>query len=441
MVQRSLSGEEPQSLGKNLVLGFQHLFAMFGATVLVPLLTGLSPSVAICCAGIGTLIFHALTKGKVPVFLGSSFAFIGVIVIVATQSSGVDPTVEGYMNTTAYQSALPYVTLGITCAGALYLLLALLVKLAGVQKVMAFFPPIVTGPMIIVIGLTLAPTAFNNIITAPSAEGVPDVLWQRWVIALVVVATMVLISVFAKGFFRLVPIIIAIAVGYVVAACMGQVDFSAFATSNLGFTVPPFELFFTQELDPDLAASAVAIIAPTAIVTFMEHIGDITTNGAVVGQNFLVDPGLHRTLMGDGIATMVAGILGGPANTTYGENTGVLAVTRNYNPATLRIAAVFAICISFFGVFPVFLNSIPGSVMGGVSILLFGMISTIGLRTLSEARLDFSNSRNLIIVALMLVTGLGLTDGIRFSDSFTLSNIFLSALIGIVLNAVLPENI
>lgn len=432
---------QQRSLTKSFILGFQHLFAMFGSTVLVPLLTGLNPAVAICCAGIGTLIFHLITKGKVPVFLGSSFAFIGVMVTVATQISGVDTGTEGYMNTPAYQDALPYVTLGIMCAGALYLVLAILVKFLGVRRVMAVFPPIVTGPMIMVIGLTLAPTAFNNIVNAPSAEGIPDILWMRWVIALVVVATMVIVSIFAKGFFKLVPIIIAIAVGYLVAVCMGQVDFTPFQTSNLGFEVPPFELFFTKSLDPAKAATAIAIIAPTSIVTFMEHIGDITTNGAVVGKNFLKDPGLHRTLLGDGIATMVAGALGGPANTTYGENTGVLAVTKNYDPSTLRIAAVFAIVISFFGIFPVFLSSIPGAVMGGISMMLFGMIATIGLRTLAEAQLDFSHSRNLIIVSLMLVIGLGLQDGIQFSSSFTLSNIFLSALAGIVLNAVLPKEI
>lgn len=428
--------------GKKLILGFQHLFAMFGATVLVPLLTGLNPAVAICCAGIGTLIFHLITKGKVPVFLGSSFAFIGVIIIVATQISGVDVGTEGFMNTPQYQAALPYVAIGIMAAGALYLILALLVKLIGVKRVMSVFPPVVTGPMIMVIGLTLAPTAFTNIVNAPGAESVPDILWMRWVIALIVVATMVIISIFAKGFFKLVPIIIAIAVGYTCAALMGQVDFSGFQNgANLGFQIPNFNIFFTNPLEPTKVLTAVAIIAPTAIVTFMEHIGDITTNGAVVGKNFIEDPGLHRTLMGDGIATMVAGFLGGPANTTYGENTGVLAVTKNYNPVTLRIAAVFAIIISFFGIFTAFLGSIPGAVMGGVSILLFGMIATIGLRTLAEAQLDFSHSRNLIIVSLMLVIGLGLQGGIQFSETFTLSNIFLSALAGIILNAILPKNI
>lgn len=428
--------------GKRLLLGFQHLFAMFGATVLVPLLTGLNPAVAICCAGIGTLVFHLITQRKVPVFLGSSFAYIGVIVIVATKLSGTDTMEEGYQSTPQYQGALPYVAVGIVCAGALYLILAVLVKLIGADRVMKAFPPIVTGPMIMVIGLTLAPTAFNNIVSVPTADGVPDILWMRWVIALVVIATMIVISIFAKGFFRLVPIIIAIAAGYLCAALMGQVDFSGFQNvDQLGFKVPDFDLFFTHKLDPAGVGTSIAIIAPVAIVTFMEHIGDITTNGAVVGKNFLKDPGLHRTLTGDGIATIIAGALGGPPNTTYGENTGVLAVTKNYNPATLRIAAILAIIISFFGFFTVFLASIPGAVMGGVSVMLFGMIATIGLRTLAEAKLDFSHSRNLIIVSLMLVIGLGLSGGIQFSDSFTLSNIFLSALAGIILNWILPQNI
>ncbi|MDL2236682.1 uracil-xanthine permease family protein [Christensenellaceae bacterium OttesenSCG-928-K19] len=427
-------GHKKYGIGKNIILGFQHLFAMFGATVLVPLLTGINPAVAIFCAGVGTLVFHLVTKGKVPVFLGSSFAFIGVIIITASQFSGVDPSVEGALSSQAYQDALPYVTGGIIVAGAVYLLLALIVRLVGVKRVMSIFPPIVVGPMIMVIGLTLAPTAFTNIISAPGGE-IADVLWMRWVIALVVIATMVVISIFAKGFFKLVPIIMAIAVGYIVAALMGQVDFTGFQDgTNLGFQVPAFFL-------PKFDGRAIAIIAPVAIVTFMEHIGDITTNGAVVGKNFVEDPGLHRTLMGDGVATMLAGFLGGPANTTYGENTGVLAVTKNYNPTTLRIAAVFAVIISFFGVFSVFLGSIPGAVMGGVSILLFGMIATVGLRTLSEANLDFSHSRNLIIVSIMLVIGLGLSGGIEFSETFTLSNIFLSAIAGIVLNLVLPKEI
>lgn len=417
-------------VGKNLLLGIQHLFAMFGSTVLVPILTGLDPNVALFTAGLGTLIFHLCTKGKVPVFVGSSFAFIGVIQITARMYGGVDAGVANYTSLSAYQAAFPYVTGGIIVAGALYLVLALLVKLFGVERVTSFFPPVVTGPMIVVIGLTLAPTAFDNILASTTA--VPDVLWMRWVIAISVVATMIIVSIFCKGFFKLVPIVFGIAVGYLVAAIMGQVDFSVFSTGSLGISAPNFFL-------PKFDLSAILIIAPTTLVTFMEHIGDITTNGAVVGKNFMKDPGLHRTLLGDGLATMAAGCLGGPANTTYSENTGVLAVTKNYNPTTLRIAAVFAMLMSFLGVFQTFLSSIPGPVMGGISIILFGMISAVGMRTLVEAQLDFTHSRNLMIVAVMLVSGLGLSGGIQITESFTISNIAICAILGVILNKVLPE--
>ena len=417
-------------VGKNLLLGIQHLFAMFGSTVLVPILSGLDPNVALFTAGLGTLIFHLCTKGKVPVFVGSSFAFIGVIQITACMYGGVDAGAANYTSLSAYQAAFPYVTGGIIVAGALYLVLALLVKLFGVERVTSFFPPVVTGPMIVVIGLTLAPTAFDNILASTTA--VPDVLWMRWVIAISVVATMIIVSIFCKGFFKLVPIVFGIAVGYLVAAIMGQVDFSVFSTGSLGISAPNFFL-------PKFDLSAILIIAPTTLVTFMEHIGDITTNGAVVGKNFMKDPGLHRTLLGDGLATMAAGCLGGPANTTYSENTGVLAVTKNYNPTTLRIAAVFAMLMSFLGVFQTFLSSIPGPVMGGVSIILFGMISAVGMRTLVEAQLDFTHSRNLMIVAVMLVSGLGLSGGIQITESFTISNIAICAILGVILNKVLPE--
>lgn len=419
-----------KGVGKNLLLGIQHLFAMFGSTVLVPILTGLDPNVALFTAGLGTLIFHLCTKGKVPVFVGSSFAFIGVIQITACMYGGVDAGAANYTSLSAYQAAFPYVTGGIIVAGALYLVLALLVKLFGVERVTSFFPPVVTGPMIVVIGLTLAPTAFDNILASTTA--VPDVLWMRWVIAISVVATMIIVSIFCKGFFKLVPIVFGIAVGYLVAAIMGQVDFSVFSTGSLGISAPNFFL-------PKFDLSAILIIAPTTLVTFMEHIGDITTNGAVVGKNFMKDPGLHRTLLGDGLATMAAGCLGGPANTTYSENTGVLAVTKNYNPTTLRIAAVFAMLMSFLGVFQTFLSSIPGPVMGGVSIILFGMISAVGMRTLVEAQLDFTHSRNLMIVAVMLVSGLGLSGGIQITESFTISNIAICAILGVILNKVLPE--
>lgn len=426
-----------QSLGRNLVLGFQHLFAMFGATVLVPLLTGLNPAVAVCTAGIGTLLFHCVTGGKVPVFLGSSFAFVGVMVTAAAQISGVDPGASGTMQMPAYQHALPYVSFGIVCAGALYLLLALLVWVLGPEVIMSIFPPVVTGPMIVVIGLSLAPTAAVNITQTP--QGVPDVLWVRWFIAAAVILTIVLVSNFAKGFLQIVPVMTAIGVGYGLALLMGQVDLQPFQEANLGPQVPPFDLFFMHHLNFAKAATAATIIAPTAIVTFMEHIGDITTNSAVVGKDFLRSPGLHRTLLGDGLATLTAGILGGPANTTYSENTAVLATTGNYSPVPLRFAAVLAIALSFFGFFPVFLQSIPGAVMGGVSLTLFGMIATVGLRTLVDARLDFTQSRTLLIVALMLTIGIGLPDGIQFTDTFTASNISLAALAGIVLNIILPK--
>lgn len=434
---KSNASDRSGSLGRNLVLGFQHLFAMFGATVLVPLLTGLNPAVAVCTAGIGTLIFHWITGGKVPVFMGSSFAFVGVMVTTAAQLSGVDPGVNGSMDLPAFQNALPYVSFGIMCAGALYILLAMLVWALGPAAIMSIFPPVVTGPMIIVIGLSLAPTAAANITQVP--EGVADVLWMRWLIAGVVIVTVALVSNFAKGFLQIVPIMFAIGVGYVLAILMGQVDLRAFSESNLGFQVPPFQIPFQHPLNVAKAATAATIIAPTALVTFMEHIGDITTNGAVTGNDFVRDPGLHRTLLGDGIATLTAGFLGGPANTTYSENTAVLATTGNYSPVPLRIAAVLAIALSFFGFFPVFLQSIPGAVMGGISLMLFGMIAAVGLRSIVEARLDFTQSRTLIIVSIMLTLGIGLPDGIQFSDTFTASSIFLSAFAGIVLNAVLPR--
>ena len=419
------------SVGKNLLLGIQHLFAMFGATVLRA--DSHRPGSQRCV--VYSRPWHAcipsLHQRKGARVCRFQFCF-------HRRHSNYRPNVwqrcarhgKNYTALASYQAALPYVTGGIIVAGALYLVLALLVKCFGVERVTSFFPPVVTGPMIVVIGLTLAPTAFNNILSAPTA--VSDVLWMRWVIAISVVATMIIVSIFCKGFFKLVPIVFGIGVGYIVAAIFGQVDFSVFATANLGFSAPKF-------IFPKFDLSAILIIAPTTLVPFMEHIGDITTNGAVVGQNFMKDPGLHRTLMGDGLATMVAGFLGGPANTTYSENTGVLAVTKNYNPATLRIAAVFAIIMSFFGVFQTFLSSIPSPVMGGVSIILFGMISAIGMRTLVEAQLDFTHSRNLMIVAVMLVSGLGLSSGIQITESFTISNIAICAILGVVLNKLLPE--
>lgn len=405
--------------GRMAILGLQHMFAMFGATIVVPMITGLDPAVALCAAGAGTLLFHFVTKRKVPVFLGSSFAFMLAIQhIVSSQGK-------------------EYATGAIMVAGGCYLLFALIVKLIGTQRVKKLFPAIVTGPVIIVIGLTLAPTVIFNDITADFVGGL---LWTKWVVAASVVLTVVIVSIFIKGFFKLLPILCGLVVGYIVALILNftvpvpegaatLMNFSPFDTAQI-FALPAFHL-------PKFSWSAIAVIAPISIATFMEHLGDITTNGSVVGKNFFEDPGLHRTLIGDGVATMFAGFIGGPANTTYGENTGVLAITKNYNPAVIRVAAVYAIVLSFIGHFGAFLKTIPMPIVGGMSIVLFGMISAIGIRTMAEAKVDFSSSRNLLILSIVLVVGIGVT--IPINESFTVSGIALAAVVGIILNAVLPE--
>jgi len=418
---------QKQGAGKLLILGIQHMFAMFGATVLVPLITGLNPAVALFAAGIGTWIFHLVTGRKVPVFLGSSFAFMGAIVAVTQiYSNGAE------VGTAAYTAALPYATGGIMVAGGLYLVLALLVKIFGADTIRSFFPPVVTGPVIITIGLMLAPVAISGISTPVEIGAVTFPLWINWVVAFVTIAAIVVVSIFVKGFFKLVPILIGIAVGYIAALLAGIVDFAPIQASKW-LAVPSFFL-------PKFEMKAILLIAPIAIVTFVEHIGDVVANGAVVGQDFVKKPGLHRTLMGDGIATMFAGAIGGPANTTYSENTGVLAATKNYNPLTLEIAACFAIVMSFIGKFSGFLQTIPGPVMGGVSVILFGMITSVGLRTLVENQVDFKKSRNMIIVGIMLVMALG-GAVLPITSEATLSGYALAALIGIVLNKVLPENL
>lgn len=405
--------------GQMAVLGLQHMFAMFGATILVPAITGLDPAVGLFAAGGGTLIFHLITKRKVPVFLGSSFAFMYAIQYIV-KAEGKE-----------------YATGGVIVAGACYLLFALIVKLIGPDRVKKMFPAIVTGPVIVVIGLTLAPTVIFNDITADFVGGL---LWTKWVIAASVVVTVIIVSIFIKGFFKLLPILCGLVVGYGVACLLNEyvpvptgtaplMDFTPFNTATI-IQLPAFHL-------PKFSVNSILILAPISIATFMEHLGDITTNGAVVGKNFFEDPGLHRTLIGDGLATMFAGLIGGPANTTYGENTGVLAVTKNYNPQVLRIAAVYAIVLSSIGYFGAFLKTIPQPIIGGMSIVLFGMISAIGIRTMAEAKVDFTMSRNLLILSITLVVGIGLS--ITVNDSFTISGVALAALVGIILNAVLPE--
>lgn len=426
--------------GKDYALGIQHLFAMFGATVLVPLLTGFDPAVALVTAGIGTIIFHCCTKFKVPVFVGSSFAFIAAVAS-AVETKGIE-----------------YAQGGIMVAGLVYLVFALLVYLLGSDRIKNFFPPVVTGPIIVVIGIGLAGTAINDCLNNVAIEGsITAAQGISLGIAAFTLAVVIVCTLFAKGFFKLVPILIGIASGYLLCVILHfcgvfTMDFDPIFeaawinipyvtgfTNSYGQTTTFFSL-------PKFDWGIILSIAPIAIVTFMEHIGDITTNGTVVGKDFFKDPGLHRTLIGDGLATFAAGLLGGPANTTYSENTGVLATTKNYNPAILRLAAVFAIILGLFGKFGAVLQTIPGPVKGGVELMLFGMIASVGIRLLAESNLDFAHSRNLTIVAVILTTGLGIgaIGGIPIiigTVTLNISGLFVATVLGVLLNAILPKDI
>lgn len=398
-----------------LILGLQHVLAMFGATVLVPFLTGMNPSIALLTAGVGTLLFHTCTKGIVPVFLGSSFAFIGAISLVLRES-GVG-AVKG----------------GVIAAGVVYIVMSRLVKIYGVEKIKSFFPPVVVGPTIVVIGLRLSPTALSM---AGYSNGHFD--GKSLIVSGIVVLSMIGISILGKSFFKLVPILISVILGYIVSIFLGMVDFTPI--KEAGWIGLSSDALYSLVTVPEFSLTSILAIAPIALVVFIEHIGDITTNGAVVGKDFFANPGISRTLLGDGLATVVAGFLGGPANTTYGENTGVLAVTKVYDPSILRIAACYAIGLAFIGKFGVILQTIPAPVMGGISVILFGMIASVGMRTLIEAQLDFSHSRNLIISSLILVFGIGI-DNIVVWRTVSLSGLAIAALIGVVLNKVFPENI
>ena len=407
---------------KMLLLGFQHTFAMFGATVLVPLLTGLDVGTTLLMAGLGTLLFHLLTKGKVPAFLGSSFAFLGGYAAVAPMIEQVqaDGTVVKMANT----EMLPYACGGVFCAGIVYVIMAGLIKLLGAKRVMRFFPPVVTGPIIISIGLILAPSAIENCQT-------------NWLLAIIALATIVIFNIWGKGMLKIIPIILGIAVSYIVALCMGAVDFTQVAQSNI-LGLPPIMI---AKFD----ISAILTIMPIALATMMEHIGDISAISATAGRNYIANPGLHRTLLGDGLATSLASFFGGPANTTYGENTGVLALTKVYDPKVIWIAAIVAIVLSFIPKFSAAVSSIPTAIIGGVSLILYGMISAIGVRNVVENRVDFTKSRNLIIAAVILVSALGFNavGGIEFyigSVDITLSGLAIAAIAGIVLNAILPGN-
>ncbi len=417
------SGMNEKNIGQKLVLGIQHVLAMFGATVLVPALTGLNTSITLFCAGVGTLLFHLITKRKVPVFLGSSFAFMGGIMAIIGNSRMGDPD---------YLDKLAAVKGALIAAGAIYAVFALLIKLIGYEKVNKLLPPIVTGPVIIVIGLRLSGSAISN---AFYVDGVFSV--KAIVVTLAVLATIIAISVFAKGIFNLMPILFGIIVGFLVSIPMGFADFTKVSQATFFSFMDP-DIMAQVLCLPVFRADAVLAIAPIALVTLIEHVGDITTNSAVVGKNFMVDPGVHRTILGDGVATAFAGLLGGPANTTYGENTGVLAVTKNYDPSIIRIAAVFAVILGIFGKIGGFISSIPSPVSGAISIVLYGMISAVGVRILVNSRLNFGNSRNLMIAALIFVLGIG-CDSIPVTGTVTISGLALAAVAGIILALILPE--
>lgn len=409
--------------GKMFVLGCQHMFAMFGATVLVPLLTGLSVSATLLFAGIGTLIFHLFTKMKVPAFLGSSFAFLGGYTAVKEFGVGLGMT-EGV--------ALTYACIGVFCAGLLYFVLAALFKFYGVRRTMRFFPPVVTGPIIISIGLILSSSAINNCQT-------------NWWIALLAILIIVICNIFGKGMIKIIPIILGVIGSYIVAACFGQVDFTAvkeaswfgmpFAWENTAFSV-------LQNPDWSFVWTAIIAIVPIAFATMIEHIGDVCAISSTCNRNYIADPGLHRTLMGDGCATALAALFGAPANTTYGENTGVLNLTKVFDPKVVRIAACLAIVFSFCPKFAQIIYAMPTATVGGVSLVLYGMISAVGVRNLVENKVDFTNNRNVLIAALILVLAIGISFGpgsITFGK-ISLSGLAVAALVGIILNAVLPGN-
>lgn len=407
---------------KMLALGLQHMFAMFGATVLVPAITGLSVSATLLFAGLGTLLFHAITRFKVPAFLGSSFAFIGGYATV---------TEMGAAQGLSTAEALPYACVGVFFAGLLYFVLAGLFAMFGARRVMRYFPPIVTGPIIISIGLILSGSAITNCMA-------------NWWIALLAIAIIIVANIWGRGMVRIVPILLGVVGSYVVAALCGQVDFTAVREAAwIGVPFHMKDTAFAVFANPDwgLLVSAIITIMPIALATMVEHIGDMCAISSTVGRNFLADPGLHRTLMGDGLATSIASLFGAPANTTYGENTGVLNLTKVFDPRVIRLAAVFAILFSLSPKFAALVSSMPTATIGGVSLVLYGMISAVGVRNVVDNKVDFTASRNVIIAAMILVLAIGIKYGANDAVSLgftSLSGLAVAAIVGIALNALLP---
>ena len=413
--------------GKTFILGLQHMFAMFGSTVLVPLLTGLDVSSTLFFAGIGTLLFHFITKGKVPAFLGSSFAFLGGYAAVAPLLEDGSSNVE----------MIPYACFGVACAGLIYIVMALLIKMFSAKKIMKYFPPIVTGPIIIAIGLTLSQSAIDSCST-------------NWLVALVAIVVVVLCNIFGKGMIKIVPILIGVIASYVAGIAAGEVDFTAVGDAAwIGLPIVKEMTIlglFDSNFDPALLITSIITIMPIALATIVEHIGDVSAISSTTGVNYIKDPGLHRTLLGDGVATMVASLFGAPANTTYGENTGVLNLSKVYDPFVVRLAAGFAIFFSFCPKFAAVIQAMPTATVGGISLILYGMISAVGVRNVVENQVDFTKSRNVIVAALILVLSIGINYSAAGCIAFSIGSITISlsglavgALVGILLNAVLPE--
>ena len=438
--QEAVRDAKQLGIPKMLLLGLQHMFAMFGATILVPILVsgyfqaacnepltkGLVVSVTLFCAGCGTLIFHVCSKMNVPAFLGSSFAFLGGFYTIANLQTGI------YQNMSVNDKAA-YACGRVVVAGFLYLVVALIFKLVGVNRVMKFLPPVVTGPIIICIGLSLASSAISNAST-------------NWLLAIVALAVIIVFNIWGKGMFKIIPILMGVVISYVFALILNAfgvtnpdgsaiINFAS-VTSSGWVGLPKFQIC-------KFDVTAILVMAPIAIATMMEHVGDMSAISATVDENFIVEPGLHRTLLGDGLATMFAGVIGGPANTSYGENTGVLELSKVYDPVVIRIAAVFAIVLSFIPKFSAIISTMPAAIIGGVSFMLYGMISAIGVRNIVENKVDLTKSRNLIIAGVIFVCGLGFSNGLTFTvggTSITLTALAIAAIAGVILNAVLPGN-
>ena len=427
---------DSRSLGrpKQIILGIQHLFAMFGATVLVPAITGLNVSTTLFFAGLGTLLFHLITGRKVPAFLGSSFAFLGAYGLVTASGQAIP---------------LTYSNFGVAVAGLVYLVLALLFKVFGAKKVMRYFPPIVTGPIIICIGLSLAGSAINN-------------CQNNWFVALVAVVTVVICNIWGKGMIKIIPILLGVLASYIFAMIVDPSARAGLAAAMEAAETSPNSILggwlglpiiwkntafsiFGKDFDAGMLVTAVVTIAPISLATIVEHIGDMCAISSTVGRNYVADPGLHRTLLGDGAATALAALFGAPANTTYGENTGVLALSKVYDPKVIRLAALFSIILSFCPKFAALIVAMPAATMGGVSLVLYGMISAVGVRNVVENQVDFTKSRNVLIAAMIMGLAIGVTYSAAGSISFpigsitiSLSGLAIAAIVGILMNAILP---